>query len=140
MLYLDHAEFIPFIAEAIGISMWIHEDYRSDRVFDESTAGVQLSTGFDTHVGLTLACHDQCLALLLITECTSHQNDEECTPSDDFECKMRLRESIHSRCPECKQPCHEKVYEQRITMTRWPSRSTVPMIHKMLNDTNHNTE
>ncbi|XP_069135680.1 degenerin mec-10-like [Argopecten irradians] len=54
MIYLNHAEFIPFIAEAIGINTRIYgSDGKSD-FLKENTDGIKLSAGFDIHIGLTV--------------------------------------------------------------------------------------
>ncbi|XP_069135679.1 acid-sensing ion channel 1C-like [Argopecten irradians] len=127
MIYLNHAEFIPFIAEAIGINTRIYDS--DSTILGESTDGVKLSAGFDIHISLSLteynrqqgkdnercdssqlypsllACYEDCLTELIASQCICDAGFRDCRPAETARCKRNLRKSIHSRCPHCKQPC-----------------------------------
>ncbi|XP_060067390.1 degenerin-like protein asic-2 [Ylistrum balloti] len=165
MISLNHDEFVPFIAEAIGINTRIYDSENTNSLLLESTDGVKLSAGFEINIAVSLteynrkagpsgrcdssnkfpnllACLEDCLNILAEEKCRSGSDEDlegdnkSCNISAILECKRLMQKSIHSQCPNCKQPCNEKKFEQLITMTKWPSRSTEPVIRKILRDKN----
>lgn len=159
-LFLEHDEFVPFIAEAVGINTRIYPSDNQNIFLEESSDGIKLSAGFDIHIGLTLteynrqpgtdntrcdntkqfptllACLENCLSVLVDNNCKCENISGKCEAAKVDQCKKSYRKSLSTNCPNCKPPCNEKKYNQRITMTRWPSKSEEPLIHSTLRTKN----
>ncbi|XP_033747058.1 amiloride-sensitive sodium channel subunit gamma-2-like [Pecten maximus] len=54
LIYLNHEEFIPFIAESIGINTRIYGSGNKNSFLAESSDGVKLSAGFDIRIAMSL--------------------------------------------------------------------------------------
>ncbi|XP_021347848.1 degenerin unc-8-like [Mizuhopecten yessoensis] len=168
MISLDHEEFIPFITEGIGINTRIYDNKNKNPFLAESSDGVKLSAGFEINIAISLteynrkpgnnarcdntnqfpnilACLEECVRNVVSEKCgcgstgAIDEDFEPCDKSASLVCRKRIQQSIYSHCPDCKQPCNEKKYEQLITMTRWPSKSTEPLVRKILRDNNKTT-
>ncbi|KAJ8029871.1 Amiloride-sensitive sodium channel subunit gamma [Holothuria leucospilota] len=129
-LFIEHEEYLRTLTDTAGIVLVVHE---SDKMPLPEDDGIQISTGFNTAVGIRQTCERSCYQEAVVKTCScadssypfvaDDQLAEPCNTVEHTNCRKAVALSYRAgdiTC-DCFNPCEETKYIPSISVAYWPS-------------------